>query len=78
MLETQAVASKLSPKPQTGALHVLLTNCVEEFYGSEEKMQKQSTEYVTVKMLMERMDKFEGLLKDLKPDNVCKHYDPRD
>jgi hypothetical protein len=33
-------------QPQTGALHQLLSNCIEEWYGSESKMLKQSSEYI--------------------------------
>lgn len=58
-LEKLSLNSSLAPQPQTGSLHQLLSNCIEEWYGSESKMQKQGTEYVSVKMLMDRLDKME-------------------
>jgi predicted nucleotidyltransferase len=52
----------VSHRPQHEPLHQLLVNCLEEHYGSESTMQKQNTEYVSVKMLMDRLDRIESKL----------------
>lgn len=46
-------------KPQHEPLKQLLAKCIEMWYGSESQMQRQGTEYVSVKMLMERLDRME-------------------
>ena len=61
-LEKKALTTNaISPKPRMGELKVLLAECLESFYGSEHSMKKQ-TEYVSVKDLMERLDKMEERL----------------
>jgi predicted nucleotidyltransferase len=65
-LEELICKTSLSPQPQTGALHQLLANCIEEFYGSESKMSKQGTEYVSVKMMMDRLDNMETVLNKVE------------
>jgi len=55
----------ISPKPRIGELKVLLVECIEDWYGSELGMQKQSTEYVSVKDLMERLDKMEKAISSI-------------
>jgi len=65
-LEKLSLSSSLAMQPQTGALHQLLSNCIEEWYGSESKMQKQGTEYVSVKMMMDRLDNMEKVLNKVE------------
>jgi predicted nucleotidyltransferase len=43
-------------RPQHEPLHNLLVSCLEEWYGSEKMMQKQNTEYVSAKMVMDKLD----------------------
>ncbi len=63
LLEEKALRTNaLLPKPQTGVLKQLLLDCIEEYYGSEEQMQRQSTEYVTAKSVMEKLDRIERML----------------
>jgi len=52
----------ISPQPRTGELKVLLANAIEQWYGSESGMKKQTTEYISVKDVWERLDKLEALL----------------
>lgn len=60
-LEKKALTQNaISPKPRLGELKVLLAECIESWYGSESGMQSQSTEYVSVKDLWERLDKMEA------------------
>ena len=62
-LEDLATKTSLVSVPQTQPLHNLLQNCVEEFYGSDDAMKRQGTEYVSAKDVMERLDRMEKLLK---------------
>jgi hypothetical protein len=52
----------LANKPRLPELHILLANCIEQWYGSELEFQKQNTEYVSVKMMMEHLDKMDKKL----------------
>jgi len=65
-LETLSLKTGLSLQPQVQPLHQLLANCIEEFYGSESKMSKQGTEYVSVKMMMDRLDNMEKVLNKVE------------
>jgi len=63
-LDSVFVNSKAVPeRPQRELVQKLLANCIEQWYGSESNMQKQDTEYVSVKMLMERLDRMESNIK---------------
>ena len=65
-LEKKSLATNaIPPKPRLGELKVLLGECIEDWYGSELGMQKQSTEYVSVKDLMERLDKMEKVISSI-------------
>jgi len=59
--------TSVSPKPRLGELKVLLAECLEDWYGSELGMKKQTSEYVSVKDLMERLDKMEAKWKPIGP-----------
>ena len=63
-LETLSLKTGLALQPQVEPLHNLLQNAIEEFYGSETKMQKVNTEYVSAKMVWERFDKLEDAFKN--------------
>lgn len=52
-------------KPQTGALHTLLNNCIEEWYGSDSALSKQ-TEYVSAKEVMEKLTSIDAEIKEIK------------
>jgi len=68
LLEKKSLTTNaISPKPRTGELKVLLTECIEEFYGSESGMQRTTNEYVSVKDLWDRLDKMEERLKPIGP-----------
>jgi len=61
-LEKKALTTNaISPKPRMGELKVLLAECLESFYGSEDSMKKQ-TEYVSVQDVWDRLDKMEERL----------------
>jgi len=64
-LETLSLKTGLSLQPKVEPLHNLLQNCIEQFFGSEEKMNKRETEYVSVKDLMERLDKMEKAISSI-------------
>lgn len=51
-------------RPQHEPLHNLLVSCLEEWYGSETKMTKQNNEYVSAKMVWDRLDKLEDAFKN--------------
>lgn len=57
-LETYALNNVVAVphRPQHEPLHNLLVNCLEEWYGSESKMAKSGTEYVSAKMVTESLD----------------------
>ena len=62
-LEKKALVSNaIAPKPRLGELKVLLAECIEEWYGTEGAMQKQ-TDYVSVQELWNRLDKMEAKWK---------------
>jgi hypothetical protein len=64
-IEKKALNSNaIPPKPMMGDLKVLLSECIEEWYGSELEMQRRTTEYVSVKDLMNRFDKLEEAIKN--------------
>jgi len=52
----------LSISPQSGSLKILLRDCIEEFYGSDSNAQKFQTEYVSAKMVYEKLDEISSLL----------------
>ncbi|MFW6219609.1 MAG: DNA polymerase beta superfamily protein [bacterium] len=62
-LEDLALKSPLTNKPQTQPLHNLLMSCVEEWYGSESKLQRQSTEYVSASDVMNELRELKELMK---------------
>ncbi len=65
-LEKKALTTNaIAPKPRLGELKVLLMNCLEEWYGSEGAMKKQ-TEYVSVQDLWDRLDKMEEKIDRVK------------
>jgi hypothetical protein len=68
-LEELSLRVSLPQQPQTGAMQSLLLKCIEQFYGSESKAQK-NIEYVSVKDMMDRLDRIEAKI-DQKP------YTPR-
>ena len=70
LLALEELTTKVSvpSQPQTGALHSLLTNCLEQYYGSESNMQKQCNEYISAKMVMDRLDSMES--------NICERLKP--
>jgi len=51
-------------RPQHEPLHNLLVSCLEEWYGSEKTMQKQNTEYVSAKMVWDRLDRLEASMRN--------------
>lgn len=52
-------------KPQHEPLKQLLAKSIETWYGSESGMQKQGTEYVSVKMLWDRLDTMDTALDEI-------------
>jgi predicted nucleotidyltransferase len=64
MLERLAMESSnpLPQKPNTEALRKLLQECVEEWYGSEDQMVRQGTEYVSAKDVKEMFEQLMGQL----------------
>jgi hypothetical protein len=62
ILEKKALTQNaISPKPRMGELKVLLTECLEDWYGSETKMVKE-TEFISAKDVWQRFDKLEERL----------------
>jgi hypothetical protein len=59
----------LSIKPQSGSLKVLLQNCIEEFYGSESNSNKYQTEYVSTKMVYDKLEEIKKLVEPPKIEN---------
>jgi hypothetical protein len=57
-LENMALNSDLPQKPQSQPLHNLLQECIEDWYGSEEKMQNQ-TEYISTADIKEQLNRIE-------------------
>jgi len=49
--------------PQAEPLHVLLGECIEEWYGSFDKGQKGSSEFVSAKDVMEKLNAIEAMVK---------------
>jgi predicted nucleotidyltransferase len=73
-LDSLVITCKAVPnKPQRQLLHDLLANCIEQWYGSESKMQKQTVEYVSVKMLWDRLD---GIEKKIDNCATKPYHDP--
>lgn len=68
-LETLSLKTGLALQPQTEPLHSLLQNCIEEFYGSSENLKQRNDEYISAKMVMERLDRIENKL-DQKQDKI--------
>jgi hypothetical protein len=67
LLEKKAITQNtISNKPRLGELKNLLTNILEDHYGSETGMQKQTTEYISVKDIWARLDKLEATINSLK------------
>jgi len=64
MLERLAMepSNPLPQKPNTDALRKMLQTCVEEWYGSEDQMLRQGTEYVSARDVKEM---FEQLMEQL-------------
>jgi uncharacterized protein len=60
------IQNVISPQPRLGELKILLSECIETWYGSETELIKQSNETVTVKELWDRLDKLENLIRNLK------------
>ena len=56
----------VSNRPQHEPLHELLVKCIEEFYGSADKLIKQTTEFVSTKDVMNKLDRLELMLDELK------------
>jgi len=52
--------------PQTEQLHNLLFDCVEEWYGSESDLKRQSTEYVSASDVMKELQELKRLMKGEK------------
>lgn len=53
----------LSINPQSGSLKVLLQNCIEEFYGSESNLKNFQTEYISTKMVYDKLDEIAKMLR---------------
>ena len=70
-LEELSIKTKLAQHPPKESMKVLLAECIEEWYGSELGMQKQTNEYVSVQQLWNRIDKFEEVF--LKTCGGCKN-----
>ena len=51
-------------------LKSMLAHCIEMRYGSESLMQKQTTEYVSVQQLWDKLDKMEKNLKIIKNNSI--------
>jgi len=51
--------SPLSPTPQREKLHNLLMECLEHEFGSEEKMKSQTSDYVSSKDVMDKLELIE-------------------
>jgi hypothetical protein len=63
ILEKKSMTQKVIPsKPIMVKLKKLLADCIEEWYGSESKMQVQTKEYVSVQELWDRLDRIESKL----------------
>jgi uncharacterized protein len=60
-LESATFSSPLPKVPQTEPLRQLLLSCVEQWYGTVDKAQKQS-EFVSAKDVWERLDRLENTL----------------
>jgi hypothetical protein len=65
-LEELAMKVPLSSQPRTSGLHLILQQCIEEFYGSVTKLQQ--TEYVSVKQLTEQLDRMEKNINSILKD----------
>jgi hypothetical protein len=65
LLEKKAlVQNSISNKPRLGELKNLLTEILEDYYGSELNMQKQSNEYISVKDIWNRFDRLEEKINE--------------
>ena len=61
-LETLSLKTGLSLYPQVEPLHMLLQNCIEDFYGTIDKSIKQQKEYISTVEVMEKMRNIEDKL----------------
>jgi len=55
----------LPQQPRTGELHSLLQNCIEQYFGSLDKSQKQ-IEYISTKDVMDKLSAMDKDLKEIK------------
>jgi predicted nucleotidyltransferase len=68
-LDELSLKVTLPQQPQSGALHNLLQQCIESFYGTIDNSIK--TDYIKASDVWERLDKIEKIIIDLKP-----YHDP--
>jgi len=60
--------SSLPPEPQSAALRKLLQELIEEYHGSDDKINRQQFEFISTKDIK---DMFESLQKDVSYISTC-------
>lgn len=59
-VESLLLKSKLPMQPRVEELHQLLANCIEQYYGSMDKI--KGTEYISAKDIKEQLDRIEQVV----------------